>query len=118
MIKQIISFFNTFLVLPCCYMLFNKKALLVLNNATAHLEIEFFIRCSWYSSKSFIIDLIFVALDNCTCFGIVTSVFNFANCQLTHCFVERESEVDTESEVDKEVERNLSCHKMLYDVIY
>jgi len=31
---------------------------------------------------------------------------------LTQSFVERESEVDPE------VERNLSCHKMLDDIIY
>jgi len=76
MTKKNISFFNTFLVLPCCYMLFSKTALFVLNNATAHLAIEFLIRCSCKLLKIFSNPLIFVALDNFT-FGIVTSVFNF-----------------------------------------
>ena len=48
-----ISFWNAFLVLPCCSMLFNKKALFVLNNATAHLAIEFLIRCSCKFLKIF-----------------------------------------------------------------
>jgi len=58
-------------------LLFNKKALLMLNNATAHLAAEFLIMCAANSSKSFLINLIFVALDNFT-FGIVTSVSNIA----------------------------------------
>jgi len=78
-------------------MLFNKKGLLVLNNATAHLAIVFPIRCSYkLLSKSFLIDLIIVTLDNFT-LGIMTSVSNFEKCQMTHSF-KRESEADPEVE--------------------
>jgi len=70
-----ISCFNTLLVLPCCYMPFNKKALLI-QNATAHLTIQFLIRYDCKLPKSIQTALIFVALDNFT-FGIVISVSNF-----------------------------------------
>jgi len=83
--NKIFSFFNTFLVLPCCYMLFNKKVLLV----QQHTE-------QWSSSlgapvncsKSFLTAFIFVALDNFT-FGIVVSVSSFTKWQFTHSFVKR-----------------------------
>jgi len=55
-----------------------------------------------------LIAFIFVALDSFT-FGVVTS---FAKWQLTHSFVEREAEVDPE------VERNLSCHKLIDYIMY
>jgi len=57
-------------------------------------------------SKDFLIALICAALHKFV-FGIVTSVSKFAIFQLTHSFVKRESQVDTE------VERNLSCRKLL-----
>ena len=65
------------MVRPCCYMLFNKNALLMLNNATAHWQYSPSLDVA-VNSKSILIALISVALDNFT-FGIVTSVSNFVN---------------------------------------
>jgi len=77
------------------------------SGAIAHLTIEFLIRCTCELLKIFS-----NRFDRCSTgkftFGIVTSVSNLAKWQLTHSSVKRESKVDPK------VERNLSCHKMLY----
>jgi len=102
--QQKYFFFQYLSGASCWYTLFPTKALLVQQHT---LQQSSSLGAAVNSSKSFLIALFFVALDNFT-FAILTSVSNFSKRQLTLSFVERKSEVDAE------VERNLSCHKTLW----